>query len=218
MALENETIFENLKRVAAVAVQMLGQNCEVAIHDFSKLPHSLVHIEGKVTKRQVGAPITDLVIKRLRAEGDAVRDISSYRTVTREGRILKSSTTFIRDKSGTVIGAYCANFDITDHLNAVTLLNEFVQTDMPASPEKKETFASSLDETIESLMAPVIKEIGKQPVTMSKEERIRLVQALEFQGGFMLRGAVDYLAKIMGVSKYTVYNYLKEIRAEGSTP
>lgn len=215
---KNASIFENLKRVAAVAVQMFGKNCEVAVHDFSKLPHSLVHIEGKVTKRKVGAPITDLVIRRLRDEGDAVRDIDSYRTVSRSGRILKSSTTFIRDETGKVIGAYCANFDITDHLNSIAILNELIQIESPADDEKKETFANSLDETIESLMAKEIKQIGKQPASMSKKERIELLQAMEYQGVFMLRGAIDHLAKIFGVSKYTIYNNLKEIRTGDQIP
>ena len=57
-------------------------------------------------------------------------------------------------------------------------------------------------------------EIGKQPISMSKEEKIKLIQLLEYQGVFLLRGAVDFLAKSLGISKYTVYNYLKEIRSE----
>ena len=208
------TVFENLKRVAAVAVKMFGKNCEVAIHDFSRLPHSLVHIEGKVTKRKIGAPITDLVIKRLRAEGDDVKDISSYRTVTKNGQILKSSTTFIRDDAGSVIGAFCTNFDITDHLNTIASLSELAEIEHAANDEKRETFASSLDETIESLLAQEIRQLGKQPVSMTKEERLELLQTLEFNGVFMLRGSVEYLAKLFGVSKYTIYNNLKEIRTD----
>jgi len=212
MTLEHETIFDNLKRMAAVLTKMYGQKSEIAIHDFSKLPNSLIHIEGKITKRKPGAPITNLVLKRLRADGEKVNDIFSYRTVTKEGRILKSSTTFIKDSSRKVIGAFCANFDITDYLNTMTLVSEFVETEAPVDSEGKETFTSSLEETIEGIMEPVIQEIGKQPVSMSKEEKIKLIRALEYQGVFLLKGAVEYLANLLGVSKYTIYNYLKATR------
>ena len=205
-------IFENLKRLAAVTVKMLGKNYEIAIHDFSKLPHSLIHIEGTITNRKIGAPVTDLIIKQLRAEGDNVKDISNYKTVTKTGQILKSSSTFIQDDKGKVIGVYCSNFAITDFLNATSCLNELIQTETITGEDKKETFASTLDETIDSLMASEIRQIGKQPVSMTKEERLELLLALECKGLFMLRGAIDHVAKLCGVSKYTIYNNLKEIR------
>jgi predicted transcriptional regulator YheO len=213
MPSERDVIFSNLRRIAVEIVNMFGKNYEVAIHGFSMLPHSTIHIEGEVTKRKIGAPITDLAIKQLRAEGEAVNDISNYRTITKEGRISKSFTAFIRDTSGKVIGAFCTNFDITDYLNTVTLVNEFVQSETNNDPAKKEMFASSLTETIQSLIEPIIQEIGKQPVSMTREERIKLLQDLDYQGVFLLRGAVDFLSKLFGVSKFTVYNYLKEIRS-----
>ena len=49
--------------------------------------------------------------------------------------------------------------------------------------------------------------------SMTFSEKVQLVQSLEFQGAFLFRGAVDFVAKSLGVSKFTVYNYLKEVRA-----
>lgn len=213
MTHEHGIIFENLKRVAAVMVKTMGRNCEVAIHDFEHLPHSLVHIEGTVTRRKPGAPITDLVLRALRREKDGVKDIPSYKTVTKDGRTLKSSTTFIRDPAGSVIGAFCVNFDLTDFLNSYSLLEGFVQTNGHTQNHEYETFASSLNETMESLMEQAVRKAGKQPATMTREEKVQLVQSLEFQGAFLFRGAVDFVAKSMGVSKFTVYNYLKEVRS-----
>jgi predicted transcriptional regulator YheO len=49
---------------------------------------------------------------------------------------------------------------------------------------------------------------------MSTDEKIELVKEMEISGVFQIKGAVDQLALFMGVSKYTVYNYLKKIRTE----
>lgn len=213
MTQSKAALFDNLKRIASVMVQTFGRNCEVAIHDFDLLPNSLIHIEGNVTKRKPGAPITDLVLRALRSEKHRIQDITNYRTLSNEGRTLKSSTTFLFDDDGLVLGAFCINFDVTDHLNAMAMLDEFTQTADSNDGTRVETFATSLGETMESLMEDAIRKLGKQPATMSREEKLRLVQNLEFQGAFMIRGAVEHVAKAMGVSKYTVYNYLKEVRS-----
>ena len=210
MSQATKAIFDNFKRIAAVTVQTFGRNCEVAIHDFSCLPHSLVHIEGNVTRRQVGAPVTDLVLRVLRRDKDNVKDMANYKTVTHDGRVLKSSTTFIRSTGGKVIGAFCVNYDVTEYLNAAAMLDDFVHT---SDSKEDENFAASFSETIESLTAQAVRQARKQPATMTKDEKVQLVQTLELQGAFLIRGAVEYVAKALGVSKFTVYNYLKEARS-----
>ncbi len=92
-------------------------------------------------------------------------------------------------------------------------LNGFVQTTNQRGDHRNETLASSLNETIEALMAQVVSKSGKQPATMSWDEKVHLVQSLEFHGAFLIRGAVEFAAKALGVSKFTVYNYLKEVRS-----
>jgi len=54
---EKALIFNNLKNLADVVVQMFGRNMEVAIHDIEDLQHSLKYIAGAVTKRKVGLPL-----------------------------------------------------------------------------------------------------------------------------------------------------------------
>ena len=211
---ENEVIFENMKRLADSIVNTFGKNCEVAIHDLSDLQHSLVYIAGEVTRRTPGAPITDLVVRALREEGDGAGDLCNYRSKTADGKNLKCSSTFIRDGRGKPIGVFCINYDIVEFQNAIGLLEHFVKTDAPEPPGGGETFAGSVSETIASLISQGIAMIGKQPSTMTKEEKVNLVRILEGKGLFLIKGAVDQLALAMGVSKFTVYNYLQQVRAE----
>jgi predicted transcriptional regulator YheO len=213
---ENNFDFSNLKEIARVIVKTFGRNCEVAIHDFVHLPNSLINIEGELTKRKPGAPITDLVLREIRQKGDEVEDISNYETVTKDGRRLKSSTAFIRNKQGKVVGAFCINFCITDYLNAVSLIEDFTKTVHRNEKSGKETFSSSLDETIESLIKDAIRAAGKQPATMTKEEKVNLVASLEYQGAFLIKGAVDEVARALGVTKFTIYNYLKEVKTNSA--
>lgn len=213
---EKEFILGMLKRVADVIASFWGRHCEVAVHDLTRLETSLVYIAGDVTKRKPGSPITDLVLKALRRDGDRVEDLLNYRTMTKDGRVLKSSTFFFRGRRGKVIGALCVNLDTTDFMNTIRLIETFVRDNDDKGQNHRETFASTVNETIGSLIEQILGEIGKQPSSMSTEERFQFVRALEEKGAFLIKGAVDQVASITGVSKYTVYGYLQKIRTNRS--
>jgi predicted transcriptional regulator YheO len=186
----------------------------VAVHDLSNLRKSLIYIAGNVTKREPGAPITDMAVKALHKEGHEVKDRYDYKTITNDGRELKSTTIFIRDRGGDVIAAFCINFDSTDYLNIIRSLEVFTKTSDSKLPnELTETFALSINDTIDALFEQAVSEIGKQPATMSTDEKMRVVNTLEREGIFKIKGAVNQVALKLGVSNYTVYNYLKKIRA-----
>jgi predicted transcriptional regulator YheO len=211
---EKEFILNILKQVADAVVKTFGRNCEVAVHDLSNLRKSLIHIAGDVTKRKPGAPITDMALKALHKEGHEIKDRYDYKTITNDGRVLKSTTIYIRDREGDAIAAFCLNFDSTDYLNIIRSLEVFTKTSDSKQPnEFSETFALSINDTIDALFEQVVSEIGKQPPTMSTDEKMRVVNMMEREGTFKIKGVVNQVALKLGVSSYTVYNYLKKIRA-----
>lgn len=210
----NEIKIDQLRRIGEAIVAMFGKNCETCIHDLTDLHHSLIHISGSVTGRDIGAPATDLLVKMLGESDGRPTDLHEYRTVTGDGRVLKSSTTFIFDENNKPIFAFCINFDTTDYFNASQALNHLlVHEQNEGAGSTAETFAQSPPETIEALFQQAVVEIGKQPVTMSTEEKTDLVAMLERSGALQFKGAVEQIALLAGVSKYTIYNYLKKIHA-----
>lgn len=204
-------MFDNLKTIAQVISETYGRNCEAIIHDLNDLAHSVVYVAGDVTGRELGAPATDLLINVLRREGNQAQDLVGYRSFTKDGRVLKSSTAFIRDEKGEIFAALCMNYDVTDLLNANSAILNFAQINLP-SEGKYETFATTVQETIESLVSEAIQILGKQPSTMATDDKVRLVALLEERGAFLIKGAVEYIATVLGVSKFSVYNYLNKVR------
>ena len=208
-----DLILENLKGIAQMIKETFGSRCEVAVHDLRDLEHSLVYISGDITGRNIGAPITDLVVNELQRENGAPKDLIGYKSVGKDGRILRSSTSFIRDAKGKVFATLCINYDITDFLNFTALLQDFTKTsEAQNGEEKQETFATSVQQTIESIINQAIENMGKHPMSMSMEEKVKFVGILEDKGAFMIKGAVDYIAAVLNVSKYTVYNYLNKVK------
>lgn len=221
MSSQRDVLFAHLFRVADSIAASFGRNCEAVVHDFNDRDHSVVHLAGDVTHRQVGAPITDFVLTLLRRDGDLARDMTGYQTLTRDGRVLKSSTTFVRDGSGHIIGALCINFDVTTFRMSIGAVQDLIAlTDRPGARAGRdgrgvssETFATSVEETVDAVIARATEYLAKPVAHLNLDERVRFVAALDEQGIFMIRGSVQYIATVLGVSKYTIYNYLQRSRA-----
>jgi predicted transcriptional regulator YheO len=214
---EKERILKNLEQIADSIVIMFGKNCEACVHDLTSLQNSLVYIQGEVTHRKPGAPATDLLMKMLKQNDGTPEDMYNYRSTTSDGRSLKSTTTFIRDSTNKPFAAFCINFDTTDFFNASQTLMPFFNIQDNTHNPNSETFAHSIGETIEALFSEGAKEIGKHPATMSVEEKTQLIAHLERDGTFQFKGAVEQVSQMMGVTKFTVYNYLKKVRKTKST-
>ena len=78
-----------------------------------------------------------------------------------------------------------------------------------------ESFGSTVNEILGSIVDKTMESIGKPVAFISKDEKVKIVQLLDEKGVFLIKGAVDYVAKVLCVSRYTVYNYLDEIRVNG---
>lgn len=209
---ERAAIFANMKEVARTVVRTFGRNCEIALHDFRDLECSLIHLEGTVTGRKLGAPITNLVIKAWRKEGDAVRDIVNYPSTSRGGHRLKSSTSFLRDGAGRVIGAFCINFDLSEFEAMQSAIEDLTRLDSQEDKGVGETFAAYINETNDAVMEAAIRKAGKHPSGMSREEKLEFIRILDEEGAFLIKGMVGYVAQAMNVSIYTVYNYMRQIK------
>ena len=104
-----------LRQVAAGIAAQFGSNCEVVVHDLSRHPdHSIVEIvNGHVTGRKVGDGASHVVIEQLQTNDPEPKDHLCYLTKTPDGKILKSSTVYIRNSKGKVSAIFSINYDIS---------------------------------------------------------------------------------------------------------
>jgi hypothetical protein len=61
---------------------------------------------------------------------------------------------------------------------------------------------------LDRIIAAVEAELGRPLSDLSREDKQRAVRMLEERGAFQLRKSVEDVADAMGVSRFTVYNYL----------
>jgi len=65
-----------------------------------------------------------------------------------------------------------------------------------------------IHDALERLLLQVEVELGAGLEELSREEKQKAVKILEERGAFNLRGSVEDVADRLGVSRFTVYNYL----------
>ena len=190
----------------------MGKQCEVVLHQMTKEISTVIAIaNGEVTGRRVGSPATDLLVEIAETlEAGEVRDemMLNYRSETPEGRILKSSTVLIRN-GDQVIGALCINQDITDDLAYLAKLKALTNT----GEKKKENRPHDAESFMESMIDRAIAKSEKALPYWEKEDRLRVVAYLEKRNVFSIRGAVSVLAAKIKVSKFSIYNYIEEVRS-----
>ncbi|RKD27958.1 Predicted transcriptional regulator YheO, contains PAS and DNA-binding HTH domains [Caminicella sporogenes DSM 14501] len=191
-----------------------GRNCEVVLHDFSKMNSSIIAIEnGHVTGRSIGSPMTEEGLRAVRKKN--IDNIINYTGKTADGRLLKSSTMFIKDENDEVIGCLCINFDISELFIARRVFDDIMQTDINESEKiAEEVIGNKVNDVLTDIVKNTLKQMGKPVAYMSKEEKVNIVKKLDQQGAFLIKGAIDYVAKVLCVSRYTIYNYLDEIRVD----
>ena len=84
----------NYKPLVKFLAEVLGEKCEVVLHDLNNLENSIIAIEnGHISGRKVGDPLTDLALKIVREENDLEKNyMTNYTGKTNDGKDLRSLT------------------------------------------------------------------------------------------------------------------------------
>jgi predicted transcriptional regulator YheO len=190
-----------------------GKNCEVVLHEMGESYKTIVAIyNGHVTGRSVDSPMVNEGLESVRSKGNNSDHIINYQNKSSNGKILKSSTMLIRDEKDQVIGCLCINIDVSEFMIARRVLEEMTTIETPEDPLATDPGSSNVSDVLQHLMTETLDSSGKPVAYMNKEEKVAIVRQLDEQGAFLIKGAIDAVAKVLCVSRYTIYNYLDEIR------
>lgn len=205
--------FELLCEIGECIAQQFGSDCEVVLHDLTRsYDNTIVAIwNGYITGRKVGGGGTDAGLSILRGTSRPA-DQYHYINKTKEGRVLRSSSKYFRDKEGNVVGSLCINYDISGLITAQHSLANFVGQD--EATLKREVFTSNIDELLETMMHDAVAETGKTLETLEKEDKVAVVKYLDSKGAFLIKKSAERVADFLGISRFTIYNYLNESQGE----
>jgi predicted transcriptional regulator YheO len=187
-------------------VKMLHPYAEGAIHDIKQ--GKIVALYNNISKRKVGDPS---VVTELGVDVKDFPDVfDPYYKTNWDGRKLKCTSATIRDEHGTPIGLVCINFDTTVFENMNVQLDTFLTLHNQSSLNPVEQFAVDWKQQVTEFINSYTITNNIALSALTKEEKSDLVKQLYSHGLFNYREAANYIAKILSVSRTTIYNYLKE--------
>ena len=69
-------------------------------------------------------------------------------------------------------------------------------------------------ETVNEALSRIFREMDLNGKSLSQSQRLAVMERLEMDGVFLLKGAVKDAALALGISQASVYRYLSKIRRE----
>jgi predicted transcriptional regulator YheO len=197
----------------------LGAHCEVVLHDLRVPERSIVAISnGQVTGRHVGGPVIggplkDVALGVLDSSVHESALLIGYETKTKDGRTLRSTSIIVRTPTGKPVLALCLNVDLTPLTLARRMLEEISKPGKaPAGGSTANAGRAEVADIVARIIRESLEEVGKLPQLMTRENRLQAVRLMHDRGLFLIRGGVERAAAAMGLSRFTLYSYLKEVR------
>ena len=205
--MQEEEAYKFLVRLADGLADTFGKLCETVIHEIDNGEMNLVYIRnGNVTGRSVGDPASLLGDRAYIKKVYAGKDLTNFKAETKEGKLVKSTTVHIKNKNFHY--ALGINFDYT----MLSMLSKTLEDMIKTGPEFETVLSTGQEINVENIFQECLA-ITVIPVAfMKKKDKYKLVEMLEQKALFSIQGSVPYVAEKLGVSRYTIYNYLRAIR------
>lgn len=223
------TYEQEMLQMLAGAVRVIGSvvpgNTEIVLHDLRNPEFSIAEIaNSNVTGRKKGDSVLaglrkdKAFITALEESHERVTFLTDYETFSRDGTPLRSSTAIYRGHDARPFAALCINVDNNGIDKALTLLQMLsgIKLQQPAPLPEARSDEPPRD-SIEDLMKEIISNATVLPPGSrradAKKVKLMAVQQMQERGIFLMKGGVEKAAEALGVTRYTIYNYLDELKS-----
>jgi predicted transcriptional regulator YheO len=182
---------------------------EVVIHDLAT--EEVAYISNDLSRRVAGDPSQ---LDEIGFDPD-LRVIGPYQKTNWDGRRMKCISIVLREKDAP-IGLMCLNVDVTQFDLVRRALDGFLGAE-PRNEGVQALFVHDWHEKINQFVADWCATRDIRIEQIDKASRRELISALRDSGALEQRRAPAYIARILGVSRATVYNELAALKQGSSS-
>lgn len=200
-----------LIQIAGGVTKQFGQDCEVVIHDLTadRLEHAIFQIKnGQVANRQTGERPSIIVQETLQKDPDSLEDRLGYLTRTSDGRVLKTSTLYIRGEDRKIHYILSINYDISGLITVDRALKSLIDTEPQSKNKQPDQTVCNVNDLLDTLIEQSVRLVGKPVALMNKEDKVTAIKFLNDAGAFLITKSGDKVSRRFGISKFTLYSYL----------
>ncbi|HVN43154.1 MAG TPA: PAS domain-containing protein [Steroidobacteraceae bacterium] len=196
---------------ADAVAALLFPYAEVVVHDLHT--QRIAYIANNLSRRKVG---DDSALERARFAPQQAA-IGPYEKRNWDGAVMRSVSVIVRSARGTAIGMVCINLNIGVFEQARAALDLLV-SGARLTPQPKVIFQDDWQERINTFVHAWLGEHQAGLNTLTRPQKQALVGDLYRHGAFGGRSSADYVARILGMGRATVFKYVKALREESREP
>lgn len=180
-------------------VSLMKPLLEIVVHDIKS--NKIIYINGDLSARKVGDPSL--------LETEALIDIDQtvYPKINFDGRLIKSISIILEKK-----WLLCINYDVS-LFNKIKDLSEII-LQVGGSNKPKSLFANDWQEKLHVTIHEYLQSYHLSFEHLNAKQKKALVKHIWKLGAFQEKKAADYVGKVLGLGRATVFKYLKEWRSQ----
>lgn len=202
--MDKNTMLQLLTNLAEGIAKTFGRNCETLIQDLALPDHPILAIfNGNVTGRDIGSTEDIFGSTSKSLDEKLLQQDQVNMMVLRGNQKIKSTTMIIRGEG------YCLGLGINLDITLPSAFAEYLHEQLTIDNYLDSAIASAKQVRLEEIFDACIEKLGVQPENMKKNDRLSLILLLKRQHAFDYQKAVPFISEKLGVSRYTIYNYLK---------
>ena len=153
--------------------------------------------------------------------------VLSFESTSVTGKKMHSNSMFIKDRTGSVVGLLCINFDssryealskqVKDLCSAVLTPSEpsgtslIVDENDPSVSSQEHGFPTSIAGATASIVSSVVANYPVDVDRLNQDEKMEIMEILDRKGVFLLKGSVSFVAKELHSSEASIYRYLGKL-------
>lgn len=216
--MDNE-IFRHYQNIMNYFGEILGPNYEFVLHilDTDGGSHIGHIVNGDLSGRSLNGPLTNYAKQLINEKVYLDKDhVVGYVGEGPRGKKFRSSTLFIKDHKGELQGLLCINFDADVYRKVakdiLTLAHLSIDIEQIERKTEQEQPVEKLHDNVSNIIYTVIdKDILESGAQLSPEQKKLAISKLKEYGVFDIKGTINEVADIMGMSESSVYRYLQMV-------
>ncbi|SKC02785.1 Predicted transcriptional regulator YheO, contains PAS and DNA-binding HTH domains [Lachnospiraceae bacterium] len=217
----NEHTIEQYSALADFLGQALGPHFEAILYDL----HNIVATyNSAISGRNVGDPLTNTLKQIVRDRKYAKEDyLTNFRGLTANGKVLRCSCFFIKDKNGELEGFFCLNFDdnrfkeLAEDLFRLCHPDSYVDRNIAIEIRGNEdsgTFYDTISGATNEVLQRVVGDDNIPSNRLTKSEKMEIIRQLYQRGVFQMKDSINTVGQQLDCSQATMYRYIAQIKKE----
>ncbi|MEH6993392.1 PAS domain-containing protein [Neobacillus drentensis] len=216
----DEELLSHYKSLVAFLGKVLGSQYEVVLHVVTSEEEAYIGAiaNGEVSGRSLNSGLTDLARNMIKDKKYKDYDyLFNYIGKMANGKEFSSSTYFIKDSEGELLGLLCFNFDTSKHKLVAQEILQLANIRLPISKMVSDTqndeYVEHFPGSIQDIIYDVVDfDLFQSDLLLTKEKKISIIKELNDRNVFQMKGAVQEVSSTLKISEASIYRYLQLIQ------